>query len=117
MRRAEWKMSGIFFFAKRTPLIHALCVAKSKKPEAPKTDVIIKGLQEAVSRDLIARVRREAYDQGKADGYQLAIAIIDEEVGECQCRMQDSMLVICASCQSEPILTFLIEMRKHVFEA
>lgn len=92
-------------------------VAKRKKPEAPKTDVIIKGLQEAVSRDLIARVRREAYDQGKADGYQLAIAIIDEEVGECACRMQDSMLVICASCQSEPILTFLIEMRKHVFEA
>lgn len=92
-------------------------VAKSKKPEAPKTDTIIKGLQEAVSRDLIARVRREAYDQGKADGYQLAIAIIDEEVGECQCRMQDSMLVICASCQSEPILTFLIEMKKHVFEA
>jgi hypothetical protein len=92
-------------------------VAKRKKLEAPKTDTIIKGLQEAVSRDLIARVRREAYDQGKADGYQLAIAIIDEEVGECSCRMQDSMLVICASCQSEPILTFLIEMRKHVFEA
>lgn len=91
-------------------------VAKRKKPEAQKTDTIIKGLQEAVSRDLIARVRREAYDHGKADGYQLAIAIIDEEVGECACRMQDSMLVICASCQSEPILTFLIEMRKHVFE-
>jgi hypothetical protein len=88
-------------------------VAKAKVQ--PKTDTIIKGLSEAVNRDMIAQVKREAYELGKREGFQLAIALIDEEVGECECRMQDSMLIICSSCQSEPVLTFLIEMKKHIF--
>lgn len=87
----------------------------AKAKVQPKTDAIIKGLSEAVNRDMIAQVKREAYELGKREGFQLAIALIDEEVGECECRMQDSMLIICSSCQSEPVLTFLIEMKKHIF--
>ena len=93
--------------------LHHFSVAKAKPK--PQTDTIIKGLTEAVNRDMIAQVKREAYERGKAEGFQLAIALVDEEVGECSCRMEDSMLVICSSCQSEPVLTFLLEMKRHIF--
>jgi hypothetical protein len=92
---------------------HHFSVAKAK--QKPQTDTIIKGLSEAVNRDMIAQVRREAYELGKREGFQLAIALVDEEVGECECRMESSMLIICSSCQSEPVLTFLLEMKKHIF--
>jgi hypothetical protein len=81
-----------------------------------KDDSIIEGLKSRIDQGVIEEARNRAFLLGKREGFQLAIGLLDHQLGECACRIENEMLIICASCQAEPVISFLVDMEKQLFD-